>query len=840
MKHSAILLLWILVLPFVIHAQKDSIEFSTKKDTLKVSNDDDFKTKVTYKAKDSIIFDVERKTIHLYKQVVVKYDDLELKSDFVVINYGENTVTAEGMADSTGKIQGKPEMKDGDQTYYADKIIYNFKTRRGKVYKVRTQLDQDQFIQAEALKRSNEKNGIYYIQNGKFTTCSAPEPHYYFLSKKMKVIPDDKIVTGPVQAHIEDIPLPFVLPFGYFPNKPGGKSGILFPTYGESVQRGFFLRDGGYYFAISPKIDASIRGDVYSKGGFGLRGTTNYKIIQKLDGSFTADYQYVPKSKPEDPVQTGEFKSFTVRWNHSQPFSPTARFTANVNAGTTNYNQTANNPEVNLVNTLQSSVSFTKSWTGKPYSFSANLTHSQNNATKNVTLGLPDINFSHSRINPFKSKNSVKSHWYDNIGIAYNTTLRNQISGPDSVVFSPRAPRLFQHGVNHSIPVDANFKIFKYFTLNPNFSYQERWYTQQFIQTFDSTQNKVLTDTLRGFYMLRSFNTGISLNTTLYGTKLFQKGRLMGIRHVVFPSVSFTLSPDYSNSFWNYYGRYKNAAGTEVKYPKYNGIFGTVSSGRQQNLNFNLNNALDIKVKQKTIQNNDTTYKPKNIPILESLSMGASYNFAADSLNLSLISTAARTRVLNIINLAANANFDAYKADSSGRIRYNKLELENFGWQKGRIARLINAGLAVGIALNADIFKGKNKNTVNTEAQYFYTTRYVDFDVPWTFTANYTMQYTQPGAPYTSRVTHQLNFSGDINLTPKWKIAGNSGFDFNAKRLSYTNISFIRDLHCWELRFNWIPLGIYQSYTLEFNIKSSLLRDVKVSRKRNWLDNYRQ
>jgi hypothetical protein len=239
------------------------------------------------------------------------------------------------------------------------------------------------------------------------------------------------------------------------------------------------------------------------------------------------------------------------------------------------------------------------------------------------------------------------------------------------------------------------------------------------------------------------------------------------------------------------------------------------------------------------IQNGDTTYKPKNIPLLESLSMGASYNFAADSLRLSPIGTSARTRVLNILNLAANANFDPYQADTSGRIRYNKLEIENFGWQKGKIARLVNAGLAVGIALNADIFKGNNKSELNTEAQYFYTTRYVDFDVPWTFTANYTMQYTQAGAPYTSRVTHQLNFSGDISLTPKWKIAGNSGFDFNAKKLSYTNISFIRDLHCWELRFNWIPLGIYQSYTLEFNIKSSLLRDVKVSRKRNWLDNYR-
>ncbi|MCS7028498.1 MAG: putative LPS assembly protein LptD [Bacteroidia bacterium] len=828
-----------LTLSFWTIAQRDSITFTTQKDTLNVNQNEDFKSKVTYKAKDSIIFEVDRKIIHLYKNVVVNYEDLELKSDYVLINYGENTVIAEGLPDSTGKIQGKPQMKDGDQVYYADKIIYNFKTRRGKVYQVRTQLDQDQFIQAEALKRSNEANGVYYIKNGKFTTCNAAQPHYYFLSKKMKVIPNDKVVTGPVQAHIEDVPLPIILPFGYFPNKPGGKSGILFPMYGESVQRGFFLRDGGYYFAISPKMDAAIRGDVYSKGGFGLRATTNYKIIQKLDGSFTADYQYVPKSKPEDIIQANEFKSFTVRWSHSQPLSPTARFTANVNAGTTNYNQTANNPEVNLVNTLQSSVSFSKSWTGKPYSFSANLTHSQNNATKNVTLGIPDINFSHSRINPFKSKNSVKSHWYDNIGIAYNATLRNQISGPDSIVFSSRSPRLFQHGVNHTIPIDANFKIFKYLTFTPTFTYQERWYTQQFIHSFDSVANTVVIDTLRGFYMLRSFNTGVSLNTALYGTKLFQKGRLMGIRHVILPNLSFNIVPDYSNSFWNYYGRYKNTAGVEVKYPKYNGIFGTVSSGRQQNISFNLNNTLDIKVKQKVLQNNETTYKPKNIPILEGFSVSGTYNLAADSLRLSPIAAAARTRILNVINLAANANFDPYQSDTSGRIRYNRLEISQWGWQKGRVARLVNAGLAVGIALSADLFKNKGNSTINTEAQYFYTTRYVDFDVAWTFTANYTLQYTQPGAPYTSNVSHQLNFSGDINLTPKWKIVGNSGFDFTQKRLSYTNLSFVRDLHCWELRFNWIPLGIYQSYTLEFNIKSSLLRDVKISRKRNWLDNYR-
>ncbi|MGR6088413.1 MAG: putative LPS assembly protein LptD [Arcticibacter sp.] len=812
-------------MPEELFSQSDTTVSVPKADTASTSN---LKSKVKYSATDSIRFDIPGELVYLYGKAKVRYEDIELDAHYIEVDWKKRQLIAKGGLDSTGNETGLPVFKQNNDSFLAHTVTYNFDTKKGRITEVNTK-QGDGFILGETVKKTDDKN--YFIRNGKYTTCDLPHPHFSISSNKLKVIQDSKVVTGPAWLVIEDVPTPLMVPFGYFPTRKGRASGILFPSYGESGRLGFFFKDGGYYFGIGDVVDFALTGDIYTLGSWAAKFNSNYALRYRFNGNVSINYSEIKTSEKELP-DYNLFKDFFIRWNHRQDAKarPGSSFSANVNAGSSGYYQNNISSAGNyLTNTFQSSIAWSKNWSGKPYSFSASLTHSQNTLTRDISLSLPNTNFSVNRIYPFKRKSALGGEkWFEKIGVSYQNNFQNNILTKDTLLF--KEDDQFRYGMSHSIPISTSAKVLKYFTLSPSISYNERWYPETIRKTYDSDAGTVLTDTVKGFRAARDFQLSASMNTRLYGLVQFKRGKIAAIRHVVSPTVSFGYRPDFSSGSFNNYKTYTDANGESVSYSIFqNGIFGGPPSGKYGAVGFAIDNNLEMKVRQQT----DSTTNLKKIKIFESLSANINYNLASDSLNWSNLNINGRTTLFEKVNLSFSGSFDPYISDSLGR------KINQFEWDVNkRLGRLTNANASVNFSLVGGN-KKERTSTKGTDAQLQEINRniqdYVDYSIPFNLSVGYSLNYSKSGLQE-SQLNQTLNMNGDVSVTPKWKMTFNTGWDFIENDLSYTSLGIFRDLHCWEMRFNWVPFGFQQNYFFQINVKSSILQDLKLTKKNDIYD----
>ncbi len=779
------------------------------------------RSNVTYNAVDSMQFDIQNEKVLLYGKAFIQYEKTEIKADFIEIDWTNNQVYATGRRDTAGNMVGYPEFKEGNESFKAYEMTYNYKSKKCRIKQISTK-EGEGYILGNIVKRM--ENDVFYLHKGDYTTCDAEKPHFSIRAKRIKVIPSKRIVSGPAYLRIFNIPTPLFLPFGYFPNTTEESSGILIPSYGESENLGFFLKDGGYYLAINKKIDLTIRGDVYTKGSWATRSFLRYKKRYKYNGNLNLNYGRMINSEKDMPDYSIK-KDFFFRWTHKQDpkSNPSMQFSANVNAGSSTYHKNNSyNANDYLSNTFQSSINLNKKWEGTPFTLSTNLRHSQNTNNQIVNLTLPSVTLNMNRLFPFKNKRVSSSKWYDKIGLSYTMNTKNEISIADSLLFKKNALSQFKNGIKHSIPISTSVKLFKHFTLSPRINVTERWYFSQIKKNWNGSA--IITDTLNKFTRAHDYSISASLNTRLYGIHEFKKGKIAAFRHVFTPNVSFAYRPDFSKENYGYYKsvQYDTLGNMKSYSIMQNGIYGSPGTSESGNINFSLGNLFDMKIRNKK----NTSETLKKVTILQSLSIVSSYNIFADSLKLSTLSINGRTKFLNTLDLIFSSRYDPYILSKNGR-RINQFEINN-----RRIARFTNANIAVGLNITEDTFiknKKKDDDEIKKEEDFY--------KIPWNLNMNYTFSYNKGNLPSAEVDPIQsLNFSGNIKITPKWKIGFSSGYDFNEQELTYSSVDIYRDLHCWEMLFHWIPIGFHKSYTLTIRVKASVLKDLKLEKKKDWID----
>jgi hypothetical protein len=825
-----------------------------------------FQEPVRYSAEDSIVLDLGAKTLRLYRQTQINYQTTELKAARSVIEFDKNLMHAHGAEDSAGVLQGAPVFVEKGQTYHAESISYNYQTRKGKITYAHTNQNGD-IVHGEAIFRNPDET--YYVRGGKFTTCDADHPHFYFRSKKLKVVPRDKIVSGPLYPVVADVPLPIVIPFGFFPFRQQKASGIIVPTFGEARDRGFFLRNLGFYWKGTDYFDAKLLGDVFSRGGFRTEIQSRYRKIYAFDGTVRLEYSRQTFNERTDP-DFSRTSTFFVTWRHNQFLTPQARLTADVNAGSSNFlrrnsfdfgDNYGGGGVGALSNTLQSGIALNKRFPRAKISLNVNAKQTQNLTQRTVYLAFPEIGINKDRMLPFRDLRPATAvgppKWYEQIGVTYNSRLTNSLSVPDSQFFTPVALRRIQTGMTHNVSVNTNFKILKHITLTPTLNYQEYWYPNSInrrlaVRQVDSVLKipyvrggvtdtlfkdsvfifrQTLTDTIRRVATARDFNANLGLNTQLYGILQLGGKKQAAVRHTLQPNVSLTFQPDFSDDSWGYYRTLvlDPETGTNQRYSRFeHSVIGGPGRGQRQALNFGLNNVLEMKYLAAS-KDSAAKSKFKYVSLLDALGINGSYNFAADSLRLSPLSLTARGNVMNNkINLNFSGQMDPYALDAQGR-RYNVLQSK----ANGSLGRLTNASAGLGTGVSSTDFAPKNPKPDSLR-----TSEYAPFKLPWSLNANYTLHYSRPGLA-AGRLTHSLNFSGNLEIAGAWAVRFNANYDLQNRKFGVVTVDVTRDLHCWQMTFNVTPFGPFTRYMLTINVKSATLSDLKITKRREWQDRFR-
>lgn len=817
---------------------QNAVTDTLKKDTSSVISKDAIQSKIEYTASDSIVFDVSEKKAYLFKESEINYEKINLKSGYIEVNFDTNTVFAKALKDSTGKDIGKPLFTDDKgESFTSETMKYNYKTKKGLIKNIFTEQGEG-YMHGQVVKK--DKDDVTCIRRGSFTTCNLEHPHFAVEFGKAKVIPDDKIVTGPAYLSIEDIPTPLAVPFGFFPNKKGRKSGILFPGYGNSATKGFFLENGGYYFGLSDYFDLAMRGTMYTRGSWGVNLSTNYKVRYKFDGLLDVRYSSDVSGDFDLPDHTVQ-KNFLIKWEHNQDpkARPSSRFSANVQAGTSRYNRlNSYNPANYLNNNYMSNVSYNKSWGFG--NLSLGFSHRQNLQDSSIFVSFPELAFNANRFYPLKRKSPAgKAKWYESIGISYILNSRSEVNTKDTLIFKPDVFDKVQSGVKHSIPISTSFKILKYFNLTPTFNYNERWYfktiRKHWVDTMlngsDTLVHFVKTDTVEQFDAARDFNFSANLTTKIYGMVQFKKGFIRAVRHVITPSVGFFYCPEFGAEKWGYYKTVqKDAAGNTEKYSIYQGgMYGSPPQYKSGSVNFSLSNNLEMKVHTPR----DSINPVKKVVLIENFTIATSYDLAKDSMNWSKITMSGHTRLFRNIDVTYSSLWDPYVIDTSGR------NLNKFEWDVNhKIIRLTNTGWNLGLNWNLSSKAGKTnkKETTKEEINNIYSNYndYIDFDNPWTLNVMYNVRYTKSHLPKVTpseNIIQTLTLRGDVSITQKWKAGLTSGYDFKTNRFTYTTINFYRDLHCWELTFDWVPFGPNKSYIMHVRVKASMMKDLDIKKK---------
>ncbi len=788
---------------------------------------------VNYFASDSIRFDLRKKQAYLYNKTNIKYEDIVLESNFVRIDMNKSQLFATGIADSMGVITGKPLFKQGTQSFRTEKIEYNFISKKGLITSVITQ-EGEGFMHGEKIKKNSDSTTFVY--HGKFTTCDNDDPHFELAFTKAKVVTNNVIVTGPAYLKIQGIPTPLALPFGFFPNKKGRKNGLIIPSYGNTNNRGFYFENGGFYWGVSDNLDIAFIGDIYTRGSWAAKIRSNYKMRYKYSGNINMAYaNNILGEKNTDTYQN--YKDFMLKWVHVQDpkAHPVRRFSADVNIMTSKF-KTFNPTSANdyLSNTFQSAVTFSTSFNGK-YFLSANLRHSQNTITRQMNLTLPEVAFSVNRFYPFRRSKPVGAlRWYENISMSYQTNMQNNITGYDSTILSGNILDKMQNGIKHTIPISNSMKLLKYFNWTNTFNYNERWYFRTIEKHWDndlvvdSVVGNVKVDTINGFKTARDFNFNSSINTRIYGMYRFGNGYIKALRHVVSPSVNFTYCPDFTRSKYGYYHYYYDK-GVIKRYSIFDGsIYGTPPANKQGQVNFSIANNLEMKVK-----GSSDTVDFKKIVLVENLTFSTAVDFTRDSMQWVPLSISGRTTLFKNLYITYNSTWDPYYQDTAG-VRSSLTE-----WKVNkRLFRLTQSdwNFSLNWSLNPEALKSKTAPTPTDPNK----ASSPNFSIPWNLNISYNLNYLKAGNDvpdkYTNTTIQTLSVTGELNLTKKWKISASSGYDFKNKEITYTSIDIYRDLHCWEMRFNWIPIGTRTSWNFTINVKASVLQDLKYVKKKDFRD----
>lgn len=820
---------------------------------------------VDYKASDSIVF-MGNNTAYMYGDGVVTYQDIELDAAEIRMNLDSSIVSAVGRPDSVGELVGTPVFKDKSGEYNSETMRYSFDTQKGYITNIITQQGEGYLTGGRTKKM---EDGDFYMVDGKYTTCDDHEcPHFYLQLTKAKVRPKRNIVTGPAYLVLADVPLPLVIPFGFFPFTEKYSSGIIMPTFGDEMTRGFYLRDGGYYFAISDYIDLALTGEIYTKGSWGLNAQSNYIKRYKYSGSFNLGYIITitgDKGMPDYQKQ----KNFRVIWNHSQDSkaNPNMSFSASVNFTTSGYDRnnigSYYNPAQFTENTKSSTVNMTYNFPNSPFSLSATANITQRTRDSTLNVSFPDLTLNMSRIYPFRRKEQVgKERWYEKISLNYTAMFRNSIQTKQDLFFKSSLIRDWQNGIDHRISSSATFNVFKYINLTPSFNFNDRMYTSKFSEHWDPVKNAAVRDTTYGFYNFYNFNFNVTAQTKLYGFYKplpFLGDKIQMIRHVFTPSVTFTGAPDFTNPKFGFQKSYNylDASGNlinKIYYPFSEGIFNGQPTGRTGLIQMSVANNLEMKVKS----DRDSTGVRK-ISLIENLQASMSYNMAADSMRWSNLNTSILIKLTKGFNLQASAEFDTYtyQLNSAGQpIRVNVPR-----WKVGKgIGRLRSTGTSFSYTFNNDTFKKKKdsdsgdqdvppvvpeeptgpldndqqKPQESSNSEMEMKDGYMVWRVPWSLSVNYSISYAYDNSDfnvrkmeYNRRVNQNLSLSGNISPTKNWSFNFTASYDFNLKKIAYMNCSISRDLHCWQMSASFVPVGPYKSYNFNISVKSSLLQDLK-------------
>lgn len=807
-------------------------------------------SKVEYNSADSISLDLEHQKVYLYRDAEIKYEKIDQKAAYIEINFNTSILKATPAVDSTGKKYGKPEFSEGDQAFKSEEMQYNFRTRKGLIRNVITK-EGEGYLHGEVVKKMD--NNVSNMRKGGYTTCNLEHPHFAIQFTKAKVIPNNKIVTGPAFMTIEDVPLPLILPFGMFPNKKGQMSGILIPTYGESTNRGFYLENGGYYFGISDYMELRLVGDIYSRGSWAVKPIFNYRKRYKYTGSLNFNYAINTEGVRETPSFSSR-RDFRIAWSHRQDpkARPKSQFNASVNFSSSAYNRY--NPVSSqdyLTNTFGSSISYSTDFKSKIF-LSAALTHSQNTTTKMVNMELPRISLSANRFYPLrKPGKSSNLTWYDNISVNYSMDAKNVVNIHEKTMFTPEMWDSLQNGIQHTIPVSSSVKVMKFFTMTNSVNYTERWYSKVINKRWindslfmpnDTIVGYIKTDTISGFRAGRDFSFSSSLNTTLYGMLLFKKGPIRAIRHVIKPTVSFNLRPDFGRAEYGYYKEVQSdTLGNMQRYSIFStSIFGGPPDGKSGRLGFNIGNNLEMKVRSRS----DTITGMKKIILIESFNINTGYDLAKDTLQWSPLTISARTTLFKKLTVQYAASFDPYISNAKGK-RLNQFEWDVNKRLFRRESSSWNFSLAYTFSSDKKSSTVKNVSPTATPAQLDEIATnpqgYIDWNNPWSFGFTYNLKFSGAYQPATQNIKRDMvqtfGFNGNINITPKWKLDLSSGYDFESNKISYTSVNVYRDLHCWEMRFNWIPIGYMKSWNFYIKVKATVLQDLKLNRKKDFRDN---
>lgn len=865
-------------------ARADSIAAERRRRTRETFDDI-----VAYKAQDSMVL-VGQNLTYLFGESSVDYKDKGMDAHFMRMNLDSNLVFAHYILDSAGRASAFPKFRDGGESYEAKSLNYNFKTSKGYITGAVTQQGEG-YITAERTKLVS--NNCLYMEGGRYSTCDNHEhPHFYFQLTRAKARPQKNVVAGPSYLVIADVPMPIGLPFGFFPFNKTYSSGIVMPKYGEESTRGFYLREGGYYFAFNDYVDLAVTGDWYSLGSWGVNARSNYRKRYRYSGSFNMSYLSTKTGDRDVAGDFSESRDFRINWTHSQDpkANPEQTFSASVNYSTSSYNHnslnTLYNPMVAGQNTKNSSINYSRTFSGTPWRLSASIDATQTSVDSMVTMSLPNISISMNRLYPFRRKQRVGAErWYEKISISYSGQLRNSISTKENRLLKSSLVRDWQNGMNHSIPISASYKLLDYIDLTLSANYTERWYTYSSHKAYDPSLDRTVWERDYGFKRAYDFNTSASFNTTLYG--FFKPWSIFGdkvqmIRHRMTPRIGVSFTPDFGAPMWGFYETlsYIDNQGRprEETYSRFSDghIFGGPSRGRAAALNFGIDNNLEMKVRSAA----DSTQEFKKVSLIENFSISSSYNMAADSFRLADINANINIRLSQSINLNFGGAFDPYiyrhTTDAAGNVREYRVDQIRPFWGK-RLGGLRATGTSFSYSLSnqtfdklRSLFTGKKQDkqakaasdstqtTLNGprpegqdsslaaqaagQSRSFYGSQgdegeydadgYLKVSIPWNISFSYGVNlqrttFDPVRDDFNYGLTHSLMFSGSIQPTKNWSFNFNASYDFIAKKIANMTVGISRDMHCWSLSANAIPFGPYRSYSINIGVKSSLLQDVK-------------
>lgn len=799
---------------------------------------------VDYYAEDSITFDIQNNKAYLYNQSTITYEDINLQSHLVELDFKQSELKAEGTTDSSGNLINTPVFKQGDLSFNSEELHYNFDTKKGLIKHVITQQDES-FLHGDLVKKDAENNS--YISHGKYTTCNLPHPHYEAFFGKAKVMPNDKMVSGPLGIKVAGVPLPVGLPFGYFPmNNQKHKNGLLMPTFGEDPSHGFYFKGIGYYFAIKDVVDFAITGDIYTRGSFGATLASNYAKRYKFDGNISLQYSRMRQGEAHTP-EFSATNNFKIYWRHQQSAKahPTNRFSASVSFMNDGYNRNTvtDNIKEATASSTNSSISFSTSWKSR-YSLGINAELTQNLAKKYFNLKLPYINFGISQFYPFRRRKVVgKLRWYENISMQYTLDMANNLAmSYDSTtnILSKSTLNNMRYGIRHTIPVKSTIKILKHITWTNSLNYVEAW---QFVGVNRSWRDSVDAlsgnhygvvdyDTNWGFWATHDLTYNTDLSTRLYGMYIMKKGRVVAFRHELAPSVSFNYKPGLNKANYKTYTDQLNHK--EIRYsPIEGGMYGVPAYKTSACINFRISNKLEMKLKGRHPGDAD-----RKVTILEDVTLSTGYDFAADSLRWKKLSLSGRTTLLRTITLSFAFDFDPYSIDSSG-VRCNTTE-----WKANhRVFRMSSTSwvLGLGYTFNNNTFKNKTKEKekVESPSKFGEWSLSFNYNLAYNLYDNYNYYqyyYVDTMQKYDHTLRNIINVNGRVALTHKWSFTFSTGYDFTKKEFSATELGVVRDLHCWEMSFSWIPIGYYRRFEFTIRAKANILRDVKYPYKKNLTD----